>query len=124
MLGREYTILGTVTHGDNLGKIISDANLRAHSEQFPPNGVYFAEARVNGVSDYGVINLGYRPTVSSGKSERVLEIHMLDFDRDIYGENVEVRFMRHLRPERKFEPESAQQIELDVRRARELSAAR
>jgi riboflavin kinase/FMN adenylyltransferase len=128
MLGREYTILGTVTHGDNLGKKIGfpTANLSAHSEQFPPNGVYFAEARVNGVLYYGVINLGYRPTVSSGKSERVLEIHMLDFDRDIYGEDVEVRFMRHLRPERKFESlESlAQQIELDVRRARELSAAR
>jgi riboflavin kinase/FMN adenylyltransferase len=128
MLGREYTILGTVTHGNNLGKKIGfpTANLSAHSEQFPPNGVYFAEARVNGVLYYGVINLGYRPTVSSGKSERVLEIHMLDFDRDIYGEDVEVRFMRHLRPERKFESlESlAQQIELDVRRARELSAAR
>ena len=128
MLGREYTILGTVTHGDNLGKKIGfpTANLSAHSEQFPPNGVYFADARVNGVLYYGVINLGYRPTVSSGKSERVLEIHMLDFDRDIYGEDVEVRFMRHLRPERKFESlESlAQQIELDVRRARELSAAR
>ena len=128
MLGREYTILGTVTHGNNLGKKIGfpTANLSAHSEQFPPNGVYFAEARVNGVLYYGVINLGYRPTVSSGKSERVLEIHMLDFDRDIYGEDVEVRFMRHLRPERKFESlESlAQQIELDVRRARELCAAR
>jgi riboflavin kinase/FMN adenylyltransferase len=128
MLGREYTILGTVTHGDNLGKKIGfpTANLSAHSEQFPPNGVYFADARVNGILYYGVINLGYRPTVSSGKSERVLEIHMLDFDRDIYGEDVEVRFMRHLRPERKFESlESlAQQIELDVRRARELCAAR
>jgi riboflavin kinase/FMN adenylyltransferase len=128
MLGREYTIFGTVTHGNNLGKKIGfpTANLSAHSEQFPPNGVYFAEARVNGVLYYGVINLGYRPTVSSGKSERVLEIHMLDFDRDIYGEDVEVRFMRHLRPERKFESlESlAQQIELDVRRARELCAAR
>ncbi len=128
MLGREYTILGTVTPGDNLGKKIGfpTANLSAHSEQFPPNGVYFAEAWVNGVLYYGVINLGYRPTVSSGKSERVLEIHMLDFDRDIYGEDVEVRFVRHLRPERKFESlESlAQQIELDVRRARELCAAR
>lgn len=128
MLGRDYTILGTVTAGDNLGKKIGfpTANLSAHSEQFPPNGVYFAEAWVNGVLYYGVINLGYRPTVSSGKSERVLEIHMLDFDRDIYGEDVEVRFVRHLRPERKFESlESlAQQIELDVRRARELCAAR
>jgi riboflavin kinase / FMN adenylyltransferase len=128
VLGREYTILGTVTRGDNLGKKIGfpTANLSAHSEQFPPNGVYLAEAWVNGVLHYGVINLGYRPTVNSGKSERVLEIYLLDFDRDIYGEDVEVRFVHYLRPERKFESlESlAQQIELDVRRARELCAAR
>ncbi len=47
MLGREYTILGTVVHGDDLGKKIGfpTANLSAHSEQFPPNGVYFAEAK-------------------------------------------------------------------------------
>src|SRR5437016_11273116 len=81
MLGREYTILGTVTRGDNLGKKIGfpTANLSAHSEQFPPNGVYLAEAWFNGVSYHGVINLGYRPTVRSGTSERVLEIYLLDF---------------------------------------------
>ncbi len=128
MLGRDYTILGTVTHGDNLGKKIGfpTANLSAHSEQFPPNGVYLAEAWINGVLYHGVINLGYRPTVSSGKSERVLEIYLLDFDRDIYGEDVEVRFVRYLRPERKFDnmESLAQQIQLDVRRARELWAAR
>jgi riboflavin kinase/FMN adenylyltransferase len=128
MLGREYTILGTVTHGDNLGKQIGfpTANLSAHSEQFPPNGVYLAEAWINSALYHGVINLGYRPTVSSGKSERVLEIYLLDFDRDIYGEDVEVRFVRYLRPERKFDNMEAlaQQIELDVRQARELCATR
>ena len=126
MLGREYTILGTVMRGDNLGKKIGfpTANLSAHSEQFPPNGVYLAEAWIRGVSYHGVINLGYRPTVSSGKSERVLEIHLLDFNRDIYGEDVEVRFVSYLRPERKFDSLEAlvQQIELDVRRAHELCA--
>src|SRR4029077_15281061 len=77
MLGREYTILGTVVHGHDLGKKIGfpTANLSAHSEQFPPNGVYFAEARLDGVVYPGVVNLGYRPTVISDKSERVLEIH-------------------------------------------------
>jgi len=126
MLGREYTILGMVTRGDNLGKKIGfpTANLSAHSEQFPPNGVYLAKAWIRGVSYHGVINLGYRPTVSSGKSERVLEIHLLDFNRDIYGEDVEVRFVSYLRPERKFDSLEAlvQQIELDVRRAHELCA--
>jgi riboflavin kinase / FMN adenylyltransferase len=124
MLGREYTILGTVVHGDDLGKKIGfpTANLSAHSEQFPPNGVYFAEATLEGSVYPGVVNLGYRPTVSSGKSERVLEIHLFDFDRDIYGKDVEVRFIRYLRPEQKFESVDAlvRQIELDVHQARKL----
>src|SRR5206468_10126596 len=51
MLGREYTILGTVVRGDNVGKKIGfpTANLSAYNEQFPPNGVYFAEAKLDGV---------------------------------------------------------------------------
>jgi len=127
MLGRQYTILGTVVRGDNLGKKIGypTANLSAHSEQFPPNGVYFAEAWIDGVLQHGVINLGVRPTVGGGKSERVLEIYLLDFDRDIYGKDVEVRFVQYLRPEKKFENLEAltRQIDADVRKARELCAA-
>lgn len=126
MLGREYTILGTVTGGEKLGKKIGfpTANLSAHSEQFPPNGVYFAEAWLDGVLLHGVVNLGFRPTVSTGKSERILEIHLLDFDRDIYGKDLEIRFVRYLRPEKKFESVDAlvRQIDVDVRQARELCA--
>lgn len=122
MLGREYTILGTVTRGDSLGKKIGfpTANLSAHSEQFPPNGVYAAEAKIDNELHRGVINLGVRPTVSGGKSERVLEIHLFDFDRDIYGRDVEVRFLTFLRPEKKFENLDAlvEQIRRDVERAR------
>jgi riboflavin kinase/FMN adenylyltransferase len=127
MLGREYTILGAVTRGDQLGKKIGfpTANLSAHSEQFPPNGVYLAEAWFEGVLYHGVVNLGYRPTVTGSKSQRLLEIHLLDFERDIYGEDLEVRFVRYLRPERKFDSVEAlaRQIDVDVRQARELCAA-
>ena len=127
MLGREYTILGTVVRGDDLGKRIGvpTANLSAHSEQFPPNGVYFAQAILDGVVYSGAANLGCRPTVSNGKFERVLEIHLLDFDRDIYGKDLEVRFVQYLRPEQKFESVDAlaRQIAFDVQRARELSLA-
>jgi riboflavin kinase/FMN adenylyltransferase len=127
MLGREYTILGTVVRGDDLGKKIGfpTANLSAHNEQFPSNGVYFAEANLDGVVYPGVVNLGYRPTVSSGITGRVLEIHLLDFKRDIYGKDLEVRFIRYLRPEKKFENIDAlvRQIEADVKQARNLSAA-
>ena len=126
MLGREYTILGTVVHGDDLGKKIGfpTANLSAHSEQFPPNGVYFAEAKLEGVVYPGVVNLGYRPTISSGKSDRVLEIHLLDFKGEIYGRDLELRFVRYLRPEKKFDNVDAlvRQIERDVQQARGFCA--
>src|SRR4030095_3101684 len=80
MLGREYTILGTVKEGAHLGKKLGfpTANLSAHSEQFPPNGVYVAEARLDGVKWRGVANLGTRPTIESEKPERVLEVHLFD----------------------------------------------
>src|SRR5436309_3260065 len=127
MLGREYTILGTVVRGDDLGRKIGfpTANLSAHSEQFPPNGVYFAEAKLDGVVYPGMVNLGFRPTMSSGGSERILEVYLLDFNHDVYGKDLKLRFLRYLRPERKFENVDAlvHQIERDVQQARELSAA-
>jgi len=127
MLGRDYTILGTVVHGDDLGKKIGfpTANLSAHSEQFPPNGVYFAEAKLDDVVFPGVVNLGYRPTMSSGSSNRTLEVYLLNFDRDIYGKDLELRFLRYLRPEKKFENVDAlvEQIERDVQQACELAEA-
>jgi riboflavin kinase/FMN adenylyltransferase len=111
---------------NDLGKKIGfpTANLSAHNEQFPPNGVYFAQAMLDGVIYPGVVNLGYRPTVSSEK-DRVLEIHLFDFDRDIYGSDLEVRFVRYLRPEKKFESVDmlVRQIALDVKQARDLAAA-
>src|SRR5207237_9787816 len=83
---------------------------------------HVAESGTHGLADHRVSNLSYRPNVSSGKSERVLESYLLDFNRHIYGEDVEVRFVRYRRPERKFDSMEAlaQQIDLDVRRAREL----
>ncbi len=123
MLGREYTILGTVKTGEQLGRKLGfpTANLSAHSEQFPPNGVYVAEARLADALYRGVANLGYRPTVNAGKTERLLELHLFDLNKDIYGDEVEVRFLRYLRPEQKFENVDAlaAQIARDVQSARE-----
>jgi riboflavin kinase/FMN adenylyltransferase len=127
MLGRDYTILGTVKAGAQIGRKLGfpTANLSAHSEQFPPNGVYVAEAQLNGTTYRGVANLGYRPTVSGKTPERLLELHLFDLHRDIYGEDVEVRFVRFLRPERNFENVEAlaAQIARDVKEAREICAA-
>jgi riboflavin kinase/FMN adenylyltransferase len=127
MLGRPYSIVGTVVPGDNLGKKLGfpTANLSAHSEQFPPDGVYFAEAWLDGVLHHGVVNLGIRPTVAKNKPQRTLEIHLLDFNDDIYDQEIEVRFLQYLRPEKKFPSVDAlvRQIETDVNQARKLCAA-
>jgi len=124
MLGREYSILGTVKKGAQLGRELGfpTANLSAHSEQFPPNGVYAAEARLDGATLRGVANLGYRPTIEAAKPERLLELHLFDLKRDIYGEDVEVRFLRYLRPEQKFRSldELKAQIARDVEAAHAL----
>jgi riboflavin kinase/FMN adenylyltransferase len=127
MLGRPYSIVGTVVTGDKLGHQLGfpTANLSAHSEQFPPDGVYFAEAWLDGVLNHGLVNLGIRPTVAKGEPQRTLEIHLLDFNQDIYGKEIEIRFLQYLRPEKKFPNVDAliHQIETDVQQARKLCAA-
>jgi riboflavin kinase/FMN adenylyltransferase len=122
MLGRDYTILGTVKQGAQLGKKLGfpTANLSAHSEQFPPDGVYVVEARVGSGLHSGVANLGHRPSIDASTRDRILEIHLLDFNGDLYGSDMEVRFLHYLRPERKFESLEAlaEQIRDDVQEAR------
>jgi riboflavin kinase / FMN adenylyltransferase len=126
MLGREYTILGTVEAGSHLGRSLGfpTANLSAHSEQFPPNGVYVAEAELEGKSLRGVVNLGVCPTIGGGLPQRLLELHLFDFDRDIYGKDIEVRFLRYLRQEQKFENLAAlrAQIARDIAEAHRVFA--
>lgn len=123
-LGREFTILGTVIRGRQLGRQLGfpTANLAAHNEQFPPDGVYAAQARIGGARYPGVINLGRRPTVEQPGGERLLELHLFGFDRDIYGEEVEVSFRRFLRGERKFNglAELRAQIARDAAQAAEV----
>ena len=125
-LGREFTILGTVVAGRQLGRQLGypTANLAAHNEQFPPNGVYAVEAEWHGQTYPGVVNLGFRPTVAEPGGERLLELHLFDFDQEIYGDDVEVKFRAFLRPEQKFAgvDELRAQIARDAERARTLFA--
>ncbi|MCB1236838.1 MAG: bifunctional riboflavin kinase/FAD synthetase, partial [Verrucomicrobiae bacterium] len=105
LLGRPYTVLGTVVEGRRLGRQIGfpTANLTVHSEQLPPTGVYAVTGRRSGQSFGGVGNLGYRPTVEGGDLRRLLEVHLFDFEGDLYGEDLEIEFRAYLRPERKFD---------------------
>ena len=129
LLGREFTILGTVVEGDHIGKTLGfpTANLSAHNEQFPPNGVYAVEARRGAQMLPGVVNIGVRPTIKNATGERVFEVHLFDFDETIYGEDLEITFRKFLRPEQKFPSLDAlrAQIAQDAAQARALlSAAR
>lgn len=122
-LGRDYTIMGTVQAGAGLGRGIGfpTANLSAHNERFPPNGVYAVRVLLGPRWLDGVANVGVRPTVGSSL-ERVLEVHIFDFEGVCYGRDLEVRFERFLRPERKFSSveELRQQIVRDATHAREI----
>jgi riboflavin kinase/FMN adenylyltransferase len=123
-LGREYAILGTVVRGEQLGRKLGfpTANLAAHNEQFPPNGVYAVDVQRNGTKLRGVANIGVRPTLANASGERLLEVHLFDFDGDLYGYDLEVTFTRFLRPEQKFPSLEAlkAQIAADVKVAKAL----
>jgi riboflavin kinase/FMN adenylyltransferase len=123
-LGRDFTILGTVTEGRQLGRRLGfpTANLRAHNELFPPNGVYAAKAWFRENEYGGVVNIGVRPTIEKETGERILELHLFEFDQQIYGEDVEVAFLEYLRAEHKFSgvEELQAQIQRDVEEARRV----
>lgn len=127
LLGRPYTLLGTVVKGNQIGHGLGfpTANLETENEQFPPNGVYAVEAMHGGALRKGVVNIGVRPTISGG-GERLLELHLFDFDDQIYGDQIEIFFHGYLRAERKFENLEAlkQQIQADVLNARQLLASK
>lgn len=123
LLGRPYRICGRVAPGQQRGRTIGfpTANVRLHRTVSPVRGVF--AVRMHGIGDGpipGVANLGTRPTV--GGTEMVLETHLFDFDKDIYGHCVDIEFCRKLRDERKFESFEAlkQQIQQDARQAQQF----
>jgi riboflavin kinase/FMN adenylyltransferase len=122
MLGRPYSILGTVEKGDGIGHQLGfpTANLNPHNEAFPPDGVYATHIRLTGKTYSGVLNLGRRPTFEDRSHRRILEVHILDFSDDIYGQDIEVIFHEKLRDEKKFSSvdELKKQIAADVAAAR------
>jgi riboflavin kinase / FMN adenylyltransferase len=127
-LGRLFTIFGTVSEGMRLGRQLGfpTANLHTYNEQFPPNGVYAVLAWLQGELRGGVVNIGIRPTLTNQAGERILELHLFDFDQNIYGEDIEVCFLDYLRPEIRF-PDLGQlqaQISRDATKAREICRER
>ncbi len=123
LLGRPYSITGKVVYGAQLGRTIGSptANLELHRLRAPLSGVYLVQVDgLDGDALPGVANVGTRPTVDDGIRAN-LEVHLLDFDREIYGGTITVRFLEKLREEQKFDSLEAlqEQIHRDLARGRE-----
>ena len=104
LLGRPYKVSGRVVYGKGRGKLIGvpTANIALkYPYLIPLGGVYLVRFAVNGHSNYGVCNIGYNPTFGAG-SERTIEVHVLDFDGDLYDSLVDVEFFSRIRDEMKF----------------------
>lgn len=105
LLGRSYCIAGRVAHGDKIGRTLGfpTANIRIKHKKLPMTGVFAVS--VSGLGEapvHGAASLGVRPTLGDGLRP-VLEVHLLDFARDIYGAHVTVNFLHKLRDEAKYE---------------------
>ncbi|MGJ8673566.1 riboflavin biosynthesis protein RibF [Rubritalea sp.] len=118
MLGRDYTVQGTVERGRQLARQLGfpTANVVAHNEQLPPDGVWQLEAVIEGQHYKAIGNLGRRPTVETEAARRLLEVHVFDFEGDLYDLVIEAKFIKYIRPEQKFASvdELKAQIEADV----------
>ena len=125
LLGRPYSLIGTVVHGDGRGRTIGfpTANIETQNQVYPPNGVYAIRAKLEERWLDGVLNIGMRPTFNGVNIQ--VEGHFFNFDEIIYGKPVEIFFVEKIRSERKFpNPELLiQQIQRDIAAATEILAS-
>lgn len=122
LLGRPYSLSGPVVAGRQAGKQIGipTANVRPEEDLAPPRGVYAVRVFFDGREHPGVVNVGFNPTFD-GKHLSV-EVHLLDFNRQIYGKEIDIRFIGRIRGEIAFPSTDAlvRQIEQDIQTARTL----
>ena len=122
MLGRAFSMLGRVVKGQQLGRTLGfpTANIRVCRRQLPLKGVFAIRTWVNGHHYNGVANIGTRPSVNGKKP--VLEVHILDFQGDLYDQALEVAFVGKIRDEQKFESLEALRAAIadDIETARKM----
>ncbi|MFH1985531.1 MAG: bifunctional riboflavin kinase/FAD synthetase [Pseudomonadota bacterium] len=126
LLGRHYQVRGDVAHGrDRGGRLLGfpTANITLQDELCPKTGVYAVTVELDGVTYQGVANIGFSPTFDDHLF--TVEVHLFDFNRDIYGKKLRVNFIERLRDEIRFSglEQLSEQIKLDVIRAREILSA-
>lgn len=125
LMGHPYRLQGLVTHGDRRGRGIGfpTANLDyAREKVMPTGGVYACWAYLGDEKHMAAVNLGTNPTFTPDKQTLNVEAYLLDFDREIYGEVIQLEFAARLRDELKYDSVEAliRQIELDVKQTREI----
>ncbi|MGA4643046.1 bifunctional riboflavin kinase/FAD synthetase [Limisphaera sp. 4302-co] len=122
MLGRPWALAGRVVAGDGLGRRLGfpTANLDVQGLVLPPRGVYSGRCAVEGRVYRAALNVGWRPTVAGENPVLRVEVHLLDFDGDLYGRELEVAVLEKLRDEQRFESLEAlrRQIRADLERIR------
>ncbi len=126
LLGRHYQIRGTVIEGRNRGGELlgfPTANIQLYDELCPQTGIYAVTIDLEGQMLQGVANIGYSPTFDDHLF--TVEVHILDFDTDIYGRKIKVNFLKRIRDEEKFDSLDAlsSQIRKDIEVARKLFKA-
>lgn len=125
LLGRNYTLRGNVVKGAQRGRLLGfpTANLKLTDDRkaVPKRGVYIVECKCEGEQLFGIMNIGLRPTFGD-TLELVIEVHLLNFNRDIYDADLVIDFKKRLRDEKKFESkeELIHQIEEDKIKALEF----
>ena len=124
LLGRAYSVTGEVVLGRQLGRTIAvpTANIGVWEKQLlPAHGVYATWVKVGDKNYKAATNVGVRPTID-GQSQVTVEAHILDFDADIYGQQVQLKFIDYVRPEQKFDGLDTlkAQIRQDIEQIREM----
>ncbi len=126
LLGRPYQLRGIITKGDQLGRTMGYPTANIHiAEEFkliPSDGVYAVRVGLKAGNLDGMMNIGVRPTISG--TRRQIEVNIFDFDRDIYGQAIEITFVKMLREERKFENKQALASQLGIDKEHALQVLR
>ncbi|MCL2888761.1 MAG: riboflavin biosynthesis protein RibF [Elusimicrobia bacterium] len=125
LLGYKYSVGGTVIEGKKLGRKLGfpTANMDTGFYKVLPRGIFATEVLVGKEKFKGVVNVGFRPTVNPIYGDvPLVEVHILDFNRDIYGQIIRINFVSKIRGEKKFKslPALVRQIREDARAARRL----
>lgn len=104
-MGYHYFLSGTVVKGKQLGRTIGFPTANIELEEayklVPQNGVYIVRVEIDGKTIYGMMNIGFNPTVQ-GK-QKTIEVHLFDFDTNIYNRKIQVSILQRIRSEKKFE---------------------